>query len=311
LPMYRLFDAVVASDLPLPGVPRVPGGRELDADEAGPDIVVRHGGPQPAGDGADSQHCWRDRDGNPVLSCRRLDAGDEAAAHCLHFPGLAEFRVTAREILCHPAPGCREDTLRHLLLNQVMPRVWAHRGYLVLHASAVQLADGRVMAFAGDTGRGKSTLAAALVEQGAQGAPGVRVVPAYGGLRLLPDSIAALDLEAQHWPAVAHYSAKRQQLAGAPAAGSSRLDSLYFLEEPVDVAGPVITPLTGVSPLPALLRQSFVLDVHDTGDARRQMALAAEVLRQAPAVYSLAYRRDYRELTALCEALLSRPGECR
>ena len=42
-----------------------------------------------------------------------------------------------------------------------------HRGYLVLHGSAV-LVNGRAVVFSGDSGAGKSTLAASMVHHGYQ-----------------------------------------------------------------------------------------------------------------------------------------------
>lgn len=64
-------------------------------------------------------------------------------------------------------PGITDSYLAFPLLGPVMGWVLDQRGYLVLHASAVDFA-GRTMAFLGDKGAGKSTTGAACVNAGAQ-----------------------------------------------------------------------------------------------------------------------------------------------
>jgi hypothetical protein len=306
--LYQLFDASLDSYLPLEGLPRSPARPA--------DLIVRPGGEPLDESACQWLHTWRDASGATVLACARLDSGTGTPAYLLRFPGLADFTVSGPHITCSPAPDCQEATLRHLLCDQVIPRVWAQRGHLVMHASAVQLADGRVLAFAGDSGRGKSTLAAALVNRGAQlldddaialvpSAQGVRVVPGYGGLRLNPDSLEALALGGPGWSSVAQYSGKRQRLPGeAPRAARGRLHGLYLLAEPDAASAPARVPLRGAGLLPTLLRHSFLLDVRDNAAARQQLALAAAVVQRVPEVCSLAYGRDYAVLPALCETLL-------
>lgn len=69
------------------------------------------------------------------------------------------------EVLLQAAPGVDEVTLRLFVLQQVIGVVLLQRGLFVLHASAAAI-DGKAFAFAGESGQGKSTLAAALNERG-------------------------------------------------------------------------------------------------------------------------------------------------
>ena len=64
--------------------------------------------------------------------------------HWLRFPDPADFKISldGREIHGYPFPGVPEHTLRHLLLDQVLPRCLAHQGHLLLHASSVQTSEG-------------------------------------------------------------------------------------------------------------------------------------------------------------------------
>jgi hypothetical protein len=304
--VYRLFDGSIACDFPLPGAP------EIDGDQADIEVFLGHGGAGEAG--WLWFHAWREVGGELVLECARRGA---PTCYLLRFPGLADFVVSGNRVTCFPSPGCGEDALRHLLLDQVIPRLWAHRGHLVLHASAVQLPDGRVIAFLGESGWGKSTLAAALQTRGCRllgddslslcvTGTRVRLVASYPGLRLNKDSITSLGLAGSGWASVSHYSAKRRFEIVAREAGQDLwLDTLYLLDQAgADSTGLSIRSLAGAALVTTLIKRSFLLDVRDTGCARRQLAEASAVLRALPRVCGLSYARDYRQLPALCATLL-------
>jgi hypothetical protein len=159
-------------------------------------LLGTHPGEPPEGDWL---HHWPGVGGDPDLSLARTDRG-----FLLRFPGYADFLV-ARDLSlleAWPTPETNAATLRRLLLDQVLPRLVAHRESLVLHAGAVSI-DGRAVAFFGDTGGGKSTLAGSFHAAGYPlltddslvitvegGAPRAR--PTYPGLRLSPPASAAL-----------------------------------------------------------------------------------------------------------------------
>jgi energy-coupling factor transporter ATP-binding protein EcfA2 len=62
--------------------------------------------------------------------------------------------------------GGSDDAWEHRLVATAIPLLLAERGDLLLHASAVGTAGGECVLFCGPSGRGKSTLAASLVELG-------------------------------------------------------------------------------------------------------------------------------------------------
>ncbi len=97
-----------------------------------------------------------------------------------------------------PKPGIPEDTIQHLLLDQVIPLVINLRGGEALHASAVLTSYG-VVAFAGPAGSDKSTVAGSLLKEGypfvsddcltlLEKNQEIYTIPAYPGLRLWDDA---------------------------------------------------------------------------------------------------------------------------
>src|SRR5215467_1918075 len=96
-----------------------------------------------------------------------LAIGETAAGYLFRFRQFGDFCWTANQRLltCHVRRGVQMRTIRHLLLDQVLP-VLASRGEINgLHASAV-VVDGGAVVFAGETGKGKSTLAALFAAAG-------------------------------------------------------------------------------------------------------------------------------------------------
>ena len=109
-------------------------------------------------------HQWTFPDGTKWTLFYRLDSG-----YLLRFPDLVDFEVSrdGRMAVAWPVPGVSPGTVEHLHLNQVLPLALSRQGRLVLHASAVAF-DGIGVAFTGESGRGKSTLAASFATTGAR-----------------------------------------------------------------------------------------------------------------------------------------------
>ena len=187
MPSYTLAGLTVASQQALPELLAAEGS------EADWVFQVAHGWPleqftTPVHDSIDAQ-------GRVWLAIRR-----HGHRYLLRFPGLADFVVLPSEgrVACVPDTGVDDSTVRHLLLDQVVPHILALDGSLVLHASAVAVGEGAV-AFVGHTGAGKSSLAASFASRGfpllsddflllREHAHGFLAVPSYPGLRVWPDS---------------------------------------------------------------------------------------------------------------------------
>ena len=200
---YRFADLILASAFAIPELPRAAGFPSID-------LSI---GPLESGAPRTWRHAWTVPGGRTWMRVAPTRDG-----HVIQFPGYAEFAVTPRTIVCAPRRGLPLATLRHLLLDQVLPAIIASPRRLVLHASAVTV-DGGAVGFLGRAGAGKSTLAAAMARRGARvvtddallievGPEGPRAIPSYPGLRLWPEARVLLGSWGGPTQRVAHYTRK-------------------------------------------------------------------------------------------------------
>jgi hypothetical protein len=129
----------------------------------------------------------------------------------LFFREVGAFLIReGRHVTISPAPGCDERWLRHVTLGPGLGVLLHQRGRLVLHASAVAVADGAV-AFMGERGIGKSTMAAVMCARGhplvADDVTAIAVdgghpvaFPAYPQLKLWPEAASFLRLDLKKLP---------------------------------------------------------------------------------------------------------------
>lgn len=124
-------------------------------------------------------------------------------------PDVATYLVAAdgRWVTLDPLMECSAPDIRVFLLGTVFGILCYRRGLVPLHASCVRVGDGAVV-LAGQSGVGKSTLAAAFVRHGhavladdvtvvdvlAPGGP--RVLPAFPRLNLWHDAMARMGFPA-------------------------------------------------------------------------------------------------------------------
>lgn len=307
---YRIFDTIIASQIPLPELP-AGGGRE-------PFITARLV--------ADGQldlarfktcHDWRDGGGRFICRTARRDA-----EYLLSFPAQASFLITPDGVIsCVPGAGVGESLVRQLLLNQVLPRYLAHTGELLLHASAVTLTNGATVAFLGESGYGKSTLASFCQQQGAQiidddcivlrsGAQGVSITGGVPTIRLYPDSLHALNHDpAAFVPYVAYSDKQQMRLAEGltPGAESRVLAALYLLDAPgaaLAANAVCIEPAAGQAAVMAIVSSAFKLDPSDHHTMTGTFMRVTQALTDALPVYHLHYPRAHARLPQVLQALL-------
>ncbi len=314
-----MFGACIRSELPLPEL--------LLCDRAAPRFTVNRvecGQREP--EGFTTCHDWTWAEGR--LLCRSARRGDE---YLLSFPGRARFHIEPGGVItCMPEAGVADDTVRQLLLNQVVPRALSHGGDLLLHASAVTLPGGRTVAFLGESGRGKSTLVSYCQRRGAriidddcirfyldghEGQP-LRIIGGVPTVRLYPDSLDALGHDPADFEAYPDNPQKQQMfLPGDAVAGAEPrvLDALFLLSAPDEMPGTdvvSIEPATGQRAMMAVLGSLFSLDPTDADVMTRGFSQAGRLLGDGSGLRAhwLHYTRDYEQLERVWQALLDHIG---
>ena len=259
-------------------------------------------------------------DGTPWLRCAKVNS----SGYLLHFSNLASFVFdTSSDVLrCVPQQQTPPHTLRHLLLDQVLPLVLNHKGKEVLHGAAVVTPYG-ACAFVGPTGAGKSTLAASFLSAGysvltddcvvldARGGD-IVAIPAYPGLRLWDDALAALFVTTGFCVPVAHYTPKQRftaALSTTPFCSSAvPLAGIYVLgisdaEQAVPASTPEMYPLAEREALMTLLSLAFKLDILDHRMLRREFDFLHRLVTQIP-IRRLTVPDSFAALPAVHAAVL-------
>ena len=244
----------------------------------------------------------------------------EAAGYRLSFDEDSVFWVAenGRTIRCFTG-STPTHTRNHYLLDHVLPRALHLMGKSPLHATAVTTSVG-VLAFVGETGMGKSTIAAAFASLGSslvsddclvlhEQEGRILAVPSYAGLRLYADVSETLF---QRVPStqVAHYTSKQRITTELALAGEPELLSAVFaLERVPDLDAPVLGRLGPADATMALATGAFRMDMEHARLHREQLRFFAAVARVVP-VWRCQVPDDLSKLlgtaTAILEAVESR-----
>ena len=237
----------------------------------------------------------------------------------IRFKNLADFVFNdfLKTMTCFPSDTASPETLDHLLLDQILPRVLAHTGELVLHAGAVSLGS-EAITFLGETGYGKSTLTASFSSQGyhllsddtlvlTQDGKKAFIEAPYPCIRLLPDSLKSIYQEKAKTSKMAHYSDKRRVKLNrqeSVVSGKLPLKALFVLGERSESDRIEINPLPESQACMELIRHSFQLDPTDKTKA---MALfnTASGLAADLQVFELNYPREYTRLDDVRQEILN------
>lgn len=308
--MFRIFNVAVDSELALPELPKIKSPEQMPVYRFG---LAAEANVESLEASIDWFHDWVSPDGAVTIQ-----AGRDAVCLWLRFPQLADFSIDLanRQVMAWPVLGTEESTLRHLFLDQVIPRVLGQEGSLILHAGGVQLANGKTVAFVGQTGRGKSTLVSSFERNGARlitddcmmlmfDGVVARAIPNYAGVRLFDDSIRAVYGAGSEVVNVAQYTSKRRVLLNAGEVGAAPeampLDALFLLGDPgeADACEVEIQPTSGAESMMLLIAQSFLVDNTDKDLMASLFLSAGKLLSGNVSCFALNYPRDHGYLDEL------------
>jgi hypothetical protein len=227
----------------------------------------------------------------------------------MEWPKLAAFRfgpALDRTVRAFAEPGVQLDRIEEVYRRSVLPLAFQALGSETLHASAVTCSRG-VLAFCGERGAGKSTVAYALARRGfAQHADDTLV------LTVTPRDVTTYPL-----PFIPRLRPASSEFFNAsPHAESSALHSgtapeslaAVFILRQSDVGGTVVTPLAPAAAFRAVLAHAHSFDPEDASSRERLLRNYLEMSARVP-MFDVAYEPRLGGLDALLEAMLAAAGE--
>jgi hypothetical protein len=312
MPTYSLCEVAIESTIPLPEL------SSAESREPEFKFALQLDKPQ-CGERCEWLHTWYVEEDTPwLLLGRRRDD------YLLRFPDLADFTIAknAKKISCYPSPGTTAITIRHLLLDQVIPLLLSLQGRMVLHGSSVLTPHG-AMAFVGQTGWGKSTLASSFSRQGSpvltddclllkEENGQLLAIPSYPSVRLWPQTVAALFGQfGQEIPLaqVAHYTEKKRvdrNVGLSFCAEPAELRRIYFLAPPPSDGEKKcvsIIPLSTRDAFMELVKFTYLIDITDRQRLRQEFERLSRVAA-LPLFFRLDFPRDFSLLPDIHRAIL-------
>lgn len=234
----------------------------------------------------------------------------------IYFDQIGLFSINnGREISVAPLPDVEERLVRVPLLGASMAVLLYQRGKFVLHASAVSV-GGRAIAFMGDKGYGKSTMAAMLCGLGyqllADDVVAVdlhevelpMIIPGFPQLKLNPDSLVeAFNDDPETMPAIASHLDKRSRRVDEFCKVSQPLEAIYVLGGGENIR---ISQLQSQQAVQALIANSytarFAADWIENGLAASNLRHCVEITNQTP-VFLLERPHDLSKLRDVAHAV--------
>jgi hypothetical protein len=245
--LYRAYGLTISSDLPLP---------ELLPGAGAPDVRVRMAEPR-----------------QMLPAAGALISPNEVTLAWTE-PGTFIVRG-ANEVIIHPQAPVDEPMIRLALLGPVLACLLQRRGYLVLHSSAAVVANGAV-AFMGESGEGKSTMAAAMHAAGYP-VPEPVVFTGFPRLKLTADSLRALGQEPGHGSLLHPQELKRgHRVRASDPDLALPLHRVYLLERSERTQ---VEPIRGVASMMRLTQHTFGKWMLDDRLRRSQFEQTAELAR--------------------------------
>jgi hypothetical protein len=246
-----------------------------------------------------------------VDSARRLTIGDDAVY--LDYRSVGSFRIRdGDEIPVDAAPSVDPTVLRFHLLGPALAVALHQRGQLVLHASAV-VVDGSAVVFLGETGAGKSTLAARCADAGhgllADDLAAVEhqdgefhLRPGFPSAKLDPETATALNVTAHESAPTGESPVDKDYYPAAEPTETEQypVERVYLLAEDDT---PHLNRLASPEAVAALYRHAYLRKLSERAEeAEGLLEMCGRLAAQTP-VKRLSRPRDLEQLPAVIECI--------
>lgn len=253
---------------------------------------------------------WRDLSG---AVCAHGYAGPGWLA--MELPGTGTFTLPRRPsptlrrgkpdtIGVVPARGATREKVEDLYRRTVVPLFLQALGSETLHASAITTALGAI-AFCGERGAGKSTIAYALGARGfAQHADDTLVLDvSEGSITTQP-----LPFTPRLRPASAAFFGHAVGLAPIVSSQAERLSAVFVLSRDEAVSGPEVKKLGAAQALQALLAHAHCFEPDNPTERRRLLANYLDISTRVP-VFAVTFAPGLGGLDRLLDTMLAAAGE--
>ncbi len=259
---------------------------------------------------------WKSDQGHVSISVAKTDD-----SYILQFPQLARFFLhhQGNKLSCLKHRNVPLTTVRHLLLDQVLPRFFFHFFNMnIVHASFIEV-GGVGIAFLGETGWGKSTLAAGFINSGntvltddcllvTKENAQIYGIPSYATVRLFDDSLQVVQtLPNYHVNNISHYSEKKRILSKPVHNRKLQLKAAFFLNNPNDMPQEEIRikPFQKLLAVTQLIRHSFSLDITDRNRQNNQLDQLSDMARHKVRFWQLEYPRTFIFLPTVIQQIVT------
>jgi hypothetical protein len=302
---YRVYGLSLRSEIPL-GLPEQPAGQS-------PDVTFFSA---PRGWFAHAT-AGLPRDEGTGGSYERAHSAD--GSEFLRWPDLFEFMVShdGRSVVCGWLERATVESFQTYLLAQVLSFALIRQAYEPLHSTTV-VVEGKAVALLGDSGHGKSTLAAAFVHAGHQiltddlllirddggilcgfaGPPRIKLLPDVAR-RFFPDQARCSLMNPDGDKLIIPLEQGQWQPGPVPLHGF-----LLLKESDDNVRGFDLTSLSGAQSLLQLVRSTYNARISSPDRLRRQFLAVRDWATRIP-VRGLTYPRTLAALEQVRQAIVS------